>query len=246
MLHGSPGPDVGASELTRLLARFADADACDARPIFAERLGHWLSWTGAISLASALNAGHPATPPEPGGVPARAPGAEAATFDRVRATLEAAIAAGPRELLRVDPTHANNAPHAAAVAALPTASTPTEFGPYRRHCLGRQQAMEDAIGALRTRLREALSRSAPAGARLAAIDAVMDQTLTPQERSLLGMVPLRLQAHFERLQRAAADHPDWPAIFRADMDRLLRAELAHRLLPAQGLLDALRTHRPTT
>ena len=57
-----------------------------------------------------------------------------------------------------------------------------------------------------------------------------------QERSLLGLVPLRLQAHFERLQRVADDGDTrWTETFRADMDRVLRAELAHRLLPARAL-----------
>jgi len=213
MLHGSPSPGVAGSELTRLLARLADAPPADSRPAFAERLGHWLSWTGAISLSAALDAG-PATS-ERGRT--RGVGAEEAEFQRVRAALEASIAAGARE----EPPH------------------PTDFGPYRRHCIAQQQLMQEAVGALRQRLRETLSRRSPALARLAAIDGVMDQTLAAQERSLLGLVPLRLQAHFERLQRADGD-AGWPKAFRDDMNRLLRAELAHRLLPAQGLLDTLR------
>jgi hypothetical protein len=105
--------------------------------------------------------------------------------------------------------------------------------------------MSDAIAALRQRLRDALSRQSAAMARLAAIDAVMDQALASQERGLLGLVSLRLQAHFERLQRAAGDGTRWQGAFQQDMNRVLRAELAHRLLPAQGLLDTLLTHRPT-
>ena len=62
---------------------------------------------------------------------------------------------------------------------------------------------------------------------------------------LLGVVPLRLQAHFERLQRDAGDDPGWPRVFAADRDRVLTAELAHRLLPARGLLDTLHTAHPT-
>ena len=120
-----------------------------------------------------------------------------------------------------------------------------DFAPYRRHCIDQQQAMEAAIGALRQRLRDALSRRSLALARLAAIDAVMDQTLAARERGLLGLVPLRLQSHFEQLQRAAPGDTAWAGTLRDDMDRVLRAELAHRLLPAQGLLDALNTH-PTT
>ena len=248
MLHGSTHPGVAGSELTRLLARFADAPPADTRPVFAERLGHWLGWTGAISLSAALNTGPDVPAVTAAGRPRGRPGEEA-DFQRVRAALEASIAAGPRE----------------------PASSPTDFGPYRRHCLDRQQAMQDAIGALRQRLRDALSRRSADGARLAAIDAVMDRTLAEHERSLLGLVPLRLQAHFERLLRSAAARapesgtlaagpdtpaaePDGPAAhtpdpaaldaalatFRDDLDAVLRAELAHRLLPARGLLDTLQ------
>ncbi len=219
MLHGSPSPGVAGSELTRLLACFAGAPPAQARPAFAERLGHWLKWTDAASLSAALNN----SPTAPARSRAAAPLAEAADFERVRATLEAAIAAGPRE----------------------GASGAIDFAPYRRHCIDQQQAMEAAIGALRQRLRDALSRRSSALARLAAIDAVMDQTLAARERGLLGMVLLRLQSHFAQLQRAASGDTAWVAAFRDDMDRVLRAELAHRLLPAQGLLDALNTPPPT-
>jgi hypothetical protein len=141
----------------------------------------------------------------------------------VRAALESSIASGPRE----------------------DASSPTDFGPHRRHCLHQQQLMQDAIGALRQRLRRTLSLQSPALARLAAIDAVMDVTLAAQERNLLGLVPVRLQAHFERLQRSSSGDPFWLNTFRQDRDRLLRAECDHRLLPAQGLLDALHNHSST-
>ncbi|WP_341893014.1 DUF3348 family protein [Variovorax sp. YR752] len=225
MLHGSPSPGVAGSELTRLLASLADAPSPATRPVFAERLGDWLGWTGAISLSATLNAGPGTLAPGSGHVR----GGEEADFQRVRAALEASIAAGPRERV----------------------SSPTDFGPYRRHCIARQQAVQEAAAALRQRLRDALSRCSPQGARLAAIDALIDQALAAQERSLLGLVPLRLQAHFERLQRAAAEHDaaddarEAPERFRETMDRVLRAELAHRLLPAQGLLDTLQTLRPT-
>ena len=213
MLHGSGDPGVAGSELTRLLARLADVPAPPVGVALSERLGHWLGWTGAISLAAALQAA-------PGA--ARSPAAgdmrrEEADFRRVRAGLASSIDAGPDE----------------------PAPSPADFSPYRRHCLDRQQAMGEAVGALRQRLREALRRSGDEGARLAAIDAVLDASLAATERSLLGLVPLRLQAHHERLSREAA--ADWDGRFRTDMQQLLQAELNHRLLPAQGLLDALRT-----
>jgi hypothetical protein len=220
MLHGSPHPGVAGSELTRLLARFAGAPPTRTELAFAERLGHWLSWSDAISLSAALNAGRS----EPGLERPHGRGGEEADYQRVHAAMEASIAAGTRESL----------------------SSPTDFGPHHRRCVALQQAMHDAVGALRQRLREALSRHSPALARLAAIDAVMGQTLAVRERSLLGLVPLRLQTHFERLQRAGGDDTGWLKTFRNDMDLVLRAELEHRLLTARGLLDTLHTHRQPT
>jgi hypothetical protein len=222
MLHGSSSPGLAGSELNRLLARLADTPPVDGRPAFAQRLGHWLGWTGAISLSATLSA----VPAEPAPASNRAGDrtSEEAEFQRVVSALSASLADLGHE----------------------SASSPTDFGPYRRHCIARQQAMTDAIGALRQRLRDALSRRSSALARLAAIDQVMDDNLAAQERSLLGLVPLRLQAHFERLQRAAdASDARWLDIFREDMHRVLRAELAHRLLPAQALLDTLQSHEPT-
>ena len=217
MLHGSPRAGVAGSELTRLLARLAETPPPDAAPAFAERLGRWLGWTDAISLSTALSA----APARADGVAASGSGSEEADFQRVRAALATSIAKGPDD----------------------DAASPTDFAPHRRHCHAQQQAMHDAIAALRQRLRDALSRRSPALSRLAAIDAVLDRALSTQERTLLGLVPLRLQSHFDRMARAAAGEADtrWPDAFRQDMERVLLAELAHRLMPSQGLLDSLRT-----
>lgn len=225
MQHGTSTPGVAGSELTRLLDRLAgrSADRPDPRPdaprpAFADRLGQWLGWTGAISLSAALDAAGPAP------VAARPgpPGAEEADFQRVRADRMAALAAGPSE----------------------PASSPTDFGPYRRHCQAQQQAQQQAVAALRQRLRAALAQRSAAGARLAALDAVLDPALAAHERQLLGLVPLRLQAHFEQLQATADAHPGWRHDFEQDLARVLTAELDHRLLPARGLLDALRQPLP--
>lgn len=235
MLNGSSRPGGAGSELNRLLARLAPPTdptdprtPSDTRPAFVERLGDWLGWTGAIALSEVLAA---RSAPGVGG---QAPAGDAgpADFQRVLSAQQAANAAGPAE---------------PADAVL----SPTGFGPCRRHIAARQQAMQDAVGLLRLRLRGALAGQSPAGARLAAIDAVMEHSLAAHERSLLALVPLRLQARFERaaqaLQPQGADSgalQAFRATFLDDMACVLQAELAHRLLPAQGLLDALHDKRP--
>lgn len=231
MQHGFSPAGVAGSELTRLLARLAETPPPDFTPAFAECLGRWLGWTDAVSLSTALST-------DPGRVDAGpasgATGHEEADFQRVRAALAASIAKGPDD----------------------DASSPTDFDPYRRHCHVQQQAMHNAIAALRQRLRDALLRRSPALAKLAAIDAVMDRALSAQERTLLGLVPLRLQSHFERMARAAdrsgdrsdddsTDDTRWQDAFRQDMERVLLAELSHRLMPAQGLLNSLHPFAQT-
>lgn len=78
----------------------------------------------------------------------------------------------------------------------------------------------------------------PELARLAEVDAVMEQTLTPREHSLLATAPAVLGARFERVH----GQPGWRAAFRHDMRTLLLAELQLRFHPIEGLQDALRSH----
>ncbi len=217
MLHGSPSPGVAGSELAHLLARLARVNPAPARAALAERLGAWLGWSGAVSLSAVIDASPSVARTS------RKPScnAEALEFQRVQAALEAALADGPGE----------------------PASSPTDFGPHHRHCITQQRAMRVAVAALRQRLRQALAQQSSLGARLAAIDAVLEQALDAREQGLLALIPLHLQTHFENLQRGAAAAPRWLETFCEDRNHLLRAELAHRLLPAQGLLATLSIHQ---
>jgi len=208
------------SALTRLLARLTDIDVPESRQAFADRLSHWVSWTDAISLSAALNGG-PAT--APAGVPTSS-NAEEGECARARASLVNAITEG------------------SALSA--------DFAPYRQRYLARQQAMEAAIGPLRGRLRSKLAVKSPALARLAAVDAVMEQALDAHEHRLLATVPGLLEKHFKRLRHAARQQaesddeaqPDaWQDVFRKNMQAVLLAELDIRFQPIEGLLETLRS-----
>jgi len=157
----------------------------------------------------------------------------------VRAALSAAIDNDCAPPLSHAPTHAGDRP---------AAPPPPDFAPLRRRYQARQQAMQESIGRLRERLREQLAGQSPALARLAAIDAVMEQVLGAQERDLLAGAPAQLEKHYKCLRDAALPAADseaapaaWLALVHDDMHALLLAELDLRFQPVNGLLEALRT-----
>lgn len=215
-----PGPTF-----IRLLARIADTAVPAAGPALGERLGQWIDWTRAVTLAGALDGRVPAPV-------ADAPAFDPAVADEVasaRTTLAAAIGSG--------------LPDATAGAECP------DFAPYRQHCLAMQRAMQAATGRLRGRLRDLLAQRSPELARLAEVDAVMELVLSPREQRLLASVPVLLGEHFERLRPAAPDPATtagsapaaWRDVFNRDMHGVLLAELDVRFHPIEGLLAALRT-----
>jgi hypothetical protein len=141
-----------------------------------------------------------------------------------------------------------------------------DFSPYRRDYLAHQRAMDAAIAPLRAHVRAVLSSQTPAGARLAALDAVMDEALRPRERQLLATLPARLALRVERLQQAAKrteagaeratderaevsaqDDLAFHQRCHREMQRLLLAELDFRLEPVEGMVEALHDEtRPTS
>jgi hypothetical protein len=206
--------------LVRLLAGLTDVDVPASGDAFAKRFSGWFDWTDAIALSAALDSA-------PAHVPERGAGA-------------AAVAEGlERELVRV------RAAIARRIAAVPAAGDADDFGPLREHCVACAQAMETNTGPLRRRARGALADVSPALARLAALDAVMEQVVGARERALLATLPGRLEQRFERLRQAGADAPaDRRAAFAGELRAVLLAELDLRLQPVEGLLEALRTSSP--
>jgi hypothetical protein len=211
--HPTP---VAGPVFVRLLARVAGVDA-GAGPPLAATLAQWIDWPRAVVLAGALDGRLPdeATAPEPDGD-------IAAACTQARAQLRGEIL-GDRLL-------AAEAQDEAAI----------DFAPLRARYVAHQRAALVATGRLRGRLRELCAACAPL-ARLAEVDAAMEQILAPREHALLSGVPDLLAGHFERLrqQAPAATPAAWLARFRHDMRELLLAELDLRFSPVDALLAAL-------
>ena len=213
---------VSGSALVALLTRLTDATVPESSQSISERLSQWLGWTDAILLSSVLGS-KPAPKPAPASVTLST--AEEPEVRRVRDALLKTLA------------EENS-----------TFRTASDFSPYRRHYVSRQQAMETAIAPLRMRLRTALVAKSPAMAQLAAVDAVMAQALGAHEVRVLSTIPVLLEKRFTRLRRAQADQIDpdvspevWRDGFANDMQSVLLAELDIRMQPIEGLLEALRS-----
>jgi len=200
-----------SARLVRLLATPTTAGLPAARPAVAEQLGNWLGWTGSLALAGALNTPSPADT-GPGPAPAAAAAAQAAL-----ARLRSEIA----RLVDDD-----------EVLGLRSPGT-DDFPTCRRAYQSLQRSMAARVAALRGELRALLARQGPALARLAAIDAALDEGLAARERHLLSGVPALLQRRLE--SRAGADAP----ALAPQLRELLGAELDVRLQAVEGLVQAL-------
>lgn len=239
MVRGSPRTFFTGSALVRLLTQWTEAPAAASKQAVGERLSQWLGWTDAIALSAALSATPTVARSPRSTAPARSAGPAKGGFEadvaRVRTALTRSITDDARP-----------------------ADAGEDFAPYRRHYLGKQQAMELGIEPVRERLRAALAQRSTAMARLAGVDAVMDDAVGTQARALLSAVPSLLEKRFERLRaqhRArvdeANDEPEaasgpagWLDVFCKDLQRALLAELDLRLQPLEGLLEALRKTTP--
>ncbi|WP_354684702.1 DUF3348 domain-containing protein [Cupriavidus necator] len=243
MLQVSRRTGFSGPTLVRLLSRLTDADAPVPGISLADQISQWLGWADAIALSAALNGNPPAAA---AGV--RAAGTEESDCARVRQALTTAIAE--------DTASASRRRGPARPSALPEpVNAQVDYAVYRQRYVTLQQTMETAIATLRGRLRIALSGRAPGMAKLAMVDTVMERVLAAREQSLLGTVPAKLEAHFQRLRQAeAAALADaqaagqsaptspgaWLGVFRKDMQSVLLAELEIRFQPIEGLLAALR------
>jgi hypothetical protein len=228
----SPAPAAGPV-FVRLLARVAGAGAgLGDGPPLAATLARWIDWPRAVILAGALD------------------GPVAAAAEHRFDTADDADCAQARTQLR-------EAILADTTLSLPAAATPDAdagFASLRARHVAHQRAILAVTGRLRGRLRDRLA-ARPDGARLAEVDAAMEQALGAREHALLSTVPNLLGRHFERLQaQAAAASQDttmpppagpWLDRFRLEMRGLLLAELDVRFSPVEALLAALRATDPT-
>lgn len=255
---------LNSSRLVRLLADLtaeAAAVAATSKQSFAEKLGLWLDWPDAISLAAALNSESSASLPvgraggHSGAQSAVRSAENAVLLDYVRVRTELVDAMLSDPVLTTDPQVTKRSTPAPVVLKRSAPEHAPEFSTYRRVHLQHQRAMVAALGPLRSQVRVGLSRVSPALGRLAALDTVLDEALDARERHLFAKVPVVLEKHFDRLrkahqaeqaQAAGGRLPDgsapvaaWLADYCKAMQAVMLAELELRLQPIEGMLEAM-------
>jgi hypothetical protein len=113
---------------------------------------------------------------------------------------------------------------------------------FKRH-LELQRDMALKIAPLRAQVRQVLARGLPHLRPLAALDALMEQTLAAREHKLLAQVPVLLEKRFEQLCEAPGAGP---VAFRREWEAIVLAELFLRLQPVVGLMEAWGASPQTT
>lgn len=196
MVQEVPRRGVSGPTLIRLLARLTDADVSESRQPLSDRLSLWLGWTDAIALSTVLEGGPLAVTASPKSLDS----AEVREYERMRAALTYAIADEKAYAADVFvPTQRG--------AKAPTPASPLEtaadYKMYRQRYQTIQQAMETSITKLRGSLRATLATQTPERARLAVVDAILERSLSIQERQLLSVIPGMLEKHFKRMRQAA-------------------------------------------
>ena len=248
MTRVSPRPRLHSSELLRLLSRQGLIDDSVDPGDVGVRLGDWLDFRQAIALQSLI--GQLEQPSAPVAATARV---DAQVLQRrlreVRQALERAITEGTPPapgLPRIEWPE---------VELAQPIDAKTAFDPFRRCALGQQRQMEQVLRSLRSQLRHMLGTGTAAQRQLVALDALLENVLSPRETRLLGQITTEHEKRFARqlrrhLQQAVAaseaDEPaprtaPWLAPLREDLRSALLAELDLRLQPLLGLAEALTT-----
>lgn len=241
------------SPLVQLLSGLQSPDTVASTQTLAERLGHWVGWKDAIGLSCALDA-HPVARPSVEPPSDAVIAGVIALVEQVRGELVVAITHDP---LLADDTPAAQPPRAVASSGISTGDAPpaADFASYRHSYLTHQRAMDERIGQLRADVRAVVAGASAALARLAALDAAMDQALAAHQRRVVGQVPALLERHFQRQRPSRAQplatthgsffptrrHGPQPAV-GSTVQQALLAELALRLQPVMGMIEALGAH----
>lgn len=224
---------LARSPLVHLLVEAGGFEPANASQDWAERISQWLGPLDAIHLQSTLQALPAAAHDRPGPQAQRLSEQLSAALEQQRTRLRQAI-------------HQLHPPG-------------HTFAEYRQRHVEQQRQMANQIAPLRAQARQCLAQASQKLRQLAMLDALYEQMLAEREQKVLLGLTNALQ---QRFADTAAAYPapaapntntsspaalaaellpaPWQADFEPLWHQLLEHELATRLQPVVGLLEALR------
>ncbi len=231
---------VTGSRLVRALSDLAVSDVQVSHRHFARRLGRLIDLSDSISLSSVhgeMKNAHFEAGPASGE-------AITAEFLRVRnglvSTIVKSFSPGQSRVRIRFPRAESDAPDAGG----------SGYEPYGKFYAAHQRDMEFKIQQLQGQVRGVAAGASPQLAQLASLDKALGDTLQVHTRKFFASIPRLLSRRFEHLLSDYDNRTDtWGQLmqlFSRDVQGLLLAEVETRLLPTQGLIEALHTTSEST
>jgi hypothetical protein len=238
---------LNGSRLLRVLGELAISDAEVSHQHFAQRLGQLIDLSDSVNISRVHGQGSASL------FTASTTSEEAITaeFLQVRNAIIASIIksfeddTGLRRIKLPQP-----GPEPAADAA-------SGYEPYGRFYAAHQREMGGRIQRLREQVRETVRGGSAELAQLVVLDEALGDTLAPHSRKFFAAIPgllARRYAHLFHEYTVACDNPQGNSgswlelleLFCQDMQSVLLAEVEARLLPTQGLIEALHSEIENT
>ncbi len=224
----------------RVLAELLDTDGQLSHQDFIERLARSFDLADSIRISTVHEAVFEPTDAQP--VVSR--GTIRDEFQRERAAIVGSAAQS------FSPQASANRTRFPRARAEMTVDEIMDAAPYLSFYSAQQRIIDFRIRDLHARTRDALADLSPPLARLAALDTVLAGPLAGPARRAFAAIPRLLGQRFASLRdqhRRTATDPSrirerWEVTLlqlRSEMRSLLLAEIETRLLPTQGLVDAL-------
>ncbi|MFV0276383.1 MAG: DUF3348 family protein [Parahaliea sp.] len=223
----NPAPATTTFAHTRLVSLLASLGGPALKKVeprqFGPRLGGLIDLSSSVALADTLGGLDKAAFEVAEEQPARA----REDFFRVRAAMISAVmrslvpGSGPSRIIWPEEVSADGGADA-----------------LKRFYAAHQREMEARVRGLQERVRHVLLDTDPALARLATLDTALANALLSHTRRLFAGIP----ALVARRQVALREVEGGPQQLKAELQGLLLAEVDARLLPVQGLVEALEDH----
>lgn len=227
---------INRSPLVALLEQWERAWTPSAPGDVATQLSQWLGAMDAVRLDAALRSLDATDGPAPRLVGKLDRARLETRWEQGQTDLRALVAQHSAPVAADKPRRTRWSPAATTSAVV---SEPPVFASQLKRYLFTQRSLATQVAHLRAGLRQVLAHGPHRLQQLAALDAVLERLLEPREHKLWEGITVFLQRRWNWRMAASSALPALGVrAFEQDVQALLDAELAVRLLPLQGLVES--------